>query len=193
MQVDDQCTSAIRMVRRVFLEWQDEAEEAWLSEMSQQGWHLRAVGAGILHCRYYFERGVPTNYQYRLDYPGGTPDREEYLGVFQDAGWVHVDRLINGWEYFRTMEEVPPGETREIYTDTRSRVQKYWRILSWTAILTLLLLAFILNTPRVLPRMHDLLLTIRVVVAVITMPLAVLSGYASLQVLRKIHNTRDPL
>jgi hypothetical protein len=60
-----------------FWPWQDEVEEACLREMSQQGWHLSAVGLPIV---YIFESGEPKDFVYRLDYPGSYEmDKEDYL------------------------------------------------------------------------------------------------------------------
>lgn len=53
---------------RLFWPWQDEKEEAWLEEMSREGWHLQAVK---LLCTYTFVMDEPAPYVYRLDYYQG--------------------------------------------------------------------------------------------------------------------------
>jgi len=119
---------------RWFWPWQDEKEEAWLGEMSANGWHLRSVG---LIGRYTFEQGEPRSYTYRLDYMLLNKDkRSEYLQIFRDAGWEYVSEMSN-WQYWR--KPAIAGETLEIFTDNESKIKKYQRLL-----LTMALMLFIL-------------------------------------------------
>jgi len=113
---------------RWFWAWNDEQEEAWLKEQARDGWHL--VTPGVFG-RYTFERGVPRNDVYRLDYKTTGKDMEEYLQLFSDAGWEHLG-YMGGWQYFRTTAE--EGEDPEIYTDNASKVQKYQRLLLFLVI-----------------------------------------------------------
>jgi Protein of unknown function (DUF2812) len=106
-----------------FWAWQDDKEETWLEEMSRQGLHLQSPG---LPGMYYFESGEPRDYVYRLDFNNSYKNRNEYLQIFQDAGWKHVGRL-GGWDYFRKLRQ--PGEVMEIYSDKESKIQKYYRLL----------------------------------------------------------------
>jgi hypothetical protein len=107
-----------------FWPWQDEKEEAWLGEMSADGWHLKSVG---LMGRYTFEQGEPRSYTYRLDYMLLNKDkRAEYLQIFRDAGWEYVSEMSN-WQYWR--KPVIAGETPEIFTDNESKIKKYQRLL----------------------------------------------------------------
>ena len=115
-----------------FWAWQDEAEEAWLEEMSQQGWHLSSVGIPTV---YGFESGEPADIVYRLDYRSYFKmDNEDYLELFRDAGWEYVGEM-SGWHYFR--KGAQPGEELEIYTDAESKISKYQRLLAFLAILML--------------------------------------------------------
>jgi len=111
-----------KRVFRWFWAWNDEQEEAWLTEMARQGWHLREPGTFGF---YIFERGVERNVVYRLDFKTADQDKEEYLQLFADAGWEHVGEM-GGWQYFRT--EAPEGEAPEIYTDKSSKIHKYQRL-----------------------------------------------------------------
>ena len=47
---------------RWFWPWQDQQEEAWLTEMSQSGWHLVSMAGPAV---YTFERGETRLYFYR--------------------------------------------------------------------------------------------------------------------------------
>lgn len=114
---------------RVFTAWQDEKEEAWLSEMARSGLHLARVGLFV----YTFERGEPENVAYRLDFLYDTRNQEQYYQLFHDAGWEHVG-IFGSWQYFR--KPVLPGESAEIFTDSESKRQKYIRLLSFLAVLT---------------------------------------------------------
>ena len=105
-----------------FWAWNDEQQEAWLTEMAREGWHLREPGVFGF---YTFEQGAPRNVVYRLDFKTAGKDWAEYLQLFADAGWEHVGEA-GGWQYFRT--EAPEGEVPEIYTDKVSKVHKYQRI-----------------------------------------------------------------
>ena len=111
-----------------FWAWQDDKEEAWLGQMSQQGYHLASLGFPGF---YYFTTGEPRNYVYRLDFVTETKAYPHYLQLFQDAGWEHLGHM-GGWQYFRTLAK--EGESPEIYTDPDSKIQKYRRLLSYLII-----------------------------------------------------------
>ena len=124
-----------------FWPWQDEAEEAWLREMSQQGWHLSSMSIPIT---YDFESGELEDFVYRLDYPFHSKmDKEDYLQLFRDANWEFIGERT-GWYYFR--QPTQPGEELEIYTDAESKISKYQRLLVFAAILMLPLFMGMINT-----------------------------------------------
>lgn len=112
-----------------FWAWDDEKEEAWLREMSQQGWHLKSYQ---FPSNYTFEKGDPIDFVYRLDYFTDRKDTSNYLRLFQDAGWNHLGEM-GGWQYFR--KETINGEAPEIYSDNESKEKKYQRILLFLVIL----------------------------------------------------------
>jgi hypothetical protein len=119
-----------------FWAWQDEKEEAWLHQMAQQGHHLVRV---VFPTVYEFSLGEPADMIYRLDYPDVKKDDiEEYLQLFQDAGWEHVDEGM-GWYYFRKTAD--PDSTNEILTDPDSKVLRYNRLLAFSIIITCSLVA----------------------------------------------------
>jgi hypothetical protein len=121
---------------RWFWAWQDEAEEAWLGEMSRKGYHLVAAG---IPCIYEFKAGEPKDYVYRLDFQSfRKKEREEYLQLFQDAGWEYLGQM-SSWQYFR--KEAKPGETNEIFTDNESKTEKYKRVLYFLGFFYIILIA----------------------------------------------------
>jgi hypothetical protein len=109
---------------RWFWAWQEERETGWLEQMSREGWHLEGYAFGW----YRFRRGEPREYLYRLDFnPDASKQRDEYLGIFRDAGWEHV-LSWSSWQYFRA--ERGKVFSEEIYTDRESRIAKYRRLLA---------------------------------------------------------------
>jgi hypothetical protein len=108
--------------RKWFMAWQDQEEEAWLEEMSRQGFYLIRVDT---FGRYTFKRDDPTAYAYRLDYQDALVDEQHYLKIFNDSGWQRI-ATHGGWQYFR--QEVREGKTPEIFTDADTKIKKYERI-----------------------------------------------------------------
>jgi len=131
-----------KMMRKFkwFWAWQDEAEEEWLREMSNKGWHLKHIGFPTI---YTLESGEPVDYVYRLDYRSyWKMEKEDYLQLFRDSGWEYVEEMA-GWHYFR--QRARSGEELEIYTDAESKIGKYQRLLAFLGILMLPLMFGIIN------------------------------------------------
>jgi hypothetical protein len=125
---------------RWFWPWQDEKEEAWLEEMSAQGWHLISVG---LPWTYKFSLGAARHYVYRLDYMYMNKQKQtDYLQIFRDAGWEYLGEMTN-WRYWR--KPVEAGGAVEIYTDNASKIKKYQRVLLFMAFFLLLLVMLAIN------------------------------------------------
>ena len=123
-----------------FWAWQDEAEENWLREMSNQGWHLSQI---VFPTIYQFNAGDAQGYVYRLDYRSHWKmEKEDYLQLFQDAGWEYLQEMA-GWHYFRKLAR--PGEQMEIYSDAESKIEKYQRLLAFLGILALPLFISLIN------------------------------------------------
>jgi hypothetical protein len=123
-----------------FWAWQDEAEEAWLEKMSQKGYHLISIGPP---CFYKFTVGESRNYTYRLDYQNFyKKDKQEYLQLFQDAGWEHIGEM-SAWQYFR--KEAKAGEVNEIFTDVESKAAKYKRVLVYVAFFYIIMMVVLVG------------------------------------------------
>jgi hypothetical protein len=106
-----------------FWAWQDEQEEAWLTRMGEQGWHLHKLqGPGL----YTFAAGKPRKDAYRLDFITNRKDYSSYLQLFKDAGWEHLGEM-SGWQYFR--HPADGQDLPEIYTDPASKAIKYRRLM----------------------------------------------------------------
>jgi hypothetical protein len=156
-----------------FWAWDDEKEEAWLREMSQQGWHLLSYQ---FPSNYTFEQGKPADYVYRLDYFIDRKDRENYLQLFRDAGWDHLGEM-GGWQYFR--KRTINGEAPEIYSDNESKKKKYQRILLFLVIF----LPIYSNTLFMTNRSSNIFIQIITFVMFVLMLIYI---YAMLRLLRRI-------
>jgi hypothetical protein len=125
-----------------FWAWDDEKEEAWLREMSQEGWHFKSVS---LPGNYTFEKGESVDYIYRLDYFIDSKDMPSYLQIFEDTGWNHMGKM-GGWQYFRT--ESRDGNAPEIYSDKASKAKKYERLILYLVIFLPIYLSMMNITSR---------------------------------------------
>jgi len=106
-----------------FWAWDDEKEEAYLREMALDGWHFQSV---TFPSYYTFEQGLQRNDFYRLDFLSNYKDKDNYLQLFEDAGWSHIGEY-GSWQYFR--KTALKGEVPEIFTDNESKQKKYSRIM----------------------------------------------------------------
>ena len=137
-------TNEIITKTKWFWAWQDEKEEAWLTEMAHQGLHLDDVP---FPGRYQFKSGEPADYIYRLDYQSlRTKDKDSYLHLFTDADWENVGEM-GGWMYFRYM--VTNGESPEIYSNLESKIGKYQRVMLYLVKFLPILLLLMNNTSSI--------------------------------------------
>jgi len=119
-----------KTVFRAYGAWNNEAEERWLSRMARNGWHLAAPRAVF----YRFVKGEPADVVYRLDYRSAAKgERDEYLGLFKDAGWEHVGEC-GTWHYFRIASGAGPAP--EIHTDPESKIAMFRRLLAALAVVS---------------------------------------------------------
>jgi hypothetical protein len=126
---------------RWFWPWQDDAEEAWLEEMSGEGLHLSSAGS---FGRYRFVTGKPVRFAYRLDYRRtARKEKGEYLQLFRDSGWEYAGES-RGWHYFR--KPMAPGDSHEILTDRESKIDKYRRLSAFYAFFVIFSLMFLTRT-----------------------------------------------
>lgn len=133
-------TNELVIKRKWFWAWQDEKEEAWLTEMARKGLHLNDI---LFPGSYQFKNGEPADYVYRLDYQSlKTKEKDSYLQLFEDAGWEQVGEM-GGWMYFRF--EAAAGEAPEIYSDRESKIGKYQRVLTYLAIFLPLMVVMMPN------------------------------------------------
>jgi len=163
-----------------FWAWNDEKEEQWLTEMAQQGWHLQSP---CVFGAYTFEKGVPRNVVYRLDFKTVGKDMDDYLQLFADGGWEHLGAM-GGWQYFR--KEAVEGEAVEIYTDNASKIQKYQRLLLFLVVLLLPIYTLSLFNLGTTGNLEGFLAGFTGALNVVMALLLLLYVYALVRILRRI-------
>jgi len=113
----------LKTIYKVIFEWEDEKEEKWLEQMAEKGWRLVSVAP----CVYKFQRSESEKVVFRLDYKmSSDKDYQEYLMLFKDAGW-ELFATFSNWHYFKIKPE--NKEVPEIYNSSKSKAQKYRRLL----------------------------------------------------------------
>jgi hypothetical protein len=117
---------------RYFLAHQDPTQETWLEEQARRG--LRLVRPGLF--RFTFVEGQPGEEKYRLDFQtlrGAA--RDEYLGLFRDAGWEFLGQVANRY-YFRARSD---ALSPEIFSDAESRKARIRRQMRIAGLITAIL------------------------------------------------------
>ncbi|MGR6899284.1 DUF2812 domain-containing protein [Rummeliibacillus sp. BSL5] len=106
-----------------------EKEEKWINEMAQSGWHLEMFLLG----RFTFIKGDPGESIYRNEFITGMSDLEkkEYFEFLKDSR-ITIVHESGGWVYMKKAAAEGPFD---IYTDTKSKIDYYKRILNFFLIL----------------------------------------------------------
>lgn len=110
--------SGTKTVFKFFWAHQDEAQEAWLRAMAQQGLHLVKVNP---FCFWTFRRGEPADIVYRVDFPNASQDAA-FQQLMHDAGWSLAATTV-GWHYWRT--QAVAGKAPELFSDNASKAQQF--------------------------------------------------------------------
>lgn len=71
-----------KYVKKIFLPWQEEKEQAFLEDMARKGYLLTRVQ----FCKYIFKQIEPTDLIFQSDFVDINVDKAEYLQIFEDAG-----------------------------------------------------------------------------------------------------------
>lgn len=167
----------------ISMSWNYEKEEAWLNEMSEQGFHFQK--AGLMKST--FVRDESSRYTYRLDYQTGNPKDAEfqnYIALYQDAGWEYVSSYGSMWHYFRRVWQ--PGEQLKLYTDRDSLVAQYKKIQRLMGIMLLINLGVLLANTANLIRLFNYQWGVAVPVLVIYVIILGLLGYGYMKMDKKI-------
>lgn len=121
-------------IRKFFIKI--EKEEKWLNDMSAQGWNLLQVSelGG-----YTFLYGLTEKRRYRIDYRvfKNQNDFDDYTTLFWDSGWNLVSGgKERGNQYFYSTNF---EESSDIFSDERSKADRYMRMARHTLAMTLLI------------------------------------------------------
>jgi len=137
-----------KIIVRTFFAWQEEKEEKWLREQSNKGWHLCRVG----FFNYKFTKGSPMDMVYKFDFKVlRKSEMEDYIMMFKDSGWEHIGNF-GSWFYFRTAAE--GNHSLELYSDNRSMIEKYRRLLLVLGIISFPVVFF--SLPKLYMRIIDM-------------------------------------
>lgn len=169
---------------RMNMSWNYEKEEAWLNEMSEQGFQFQK--AGLLNST--FVHDDSSRYTYRLDYQTGNPkdvEFQNYIDLYQDAGWEYVSSYGSMWHYFRRVWQ--PGEQPKLYTDKDSLVAQYKKIQRLMGIMLLINLGILLANTANWIRLINYQWGFFVPVVAIYMILLGLLGYGYVKMGNKIN------
>lgn len=117
-------------------QWKE--EEEYLRSMHKKGWKLNNISfPGI----YKFVSCEPEDMIYKLDYnPDGLNDKDNYLQLFQDCGWDHVQEFVS-YSYFRKPADKTDGN-EDIFNDDASRLDMMHKIFKFRIIPILFIFLF---------------------------------------------------
>ncbi len=107
-------------------------EQKFLEEMHQKGWKLKSY---TVFRGYVFEKCIPENWIYQLDYRDEVEDLNAYIQLFQDCGWEYV-MMFNSFYYFRRKENGEENNS-EIFSDRETRREYCESIYKRSVFLTL--------------------------------------------------------
>jgi hypothetical protein len=98
-----------------------DAEEAWLREMSQNGWAFQKFFLGF----YTFEPCNPGEYNYQIDLlDNWSSNKTEYSSFMADLG---VEVIGQWWRWVYLRKKAADGPF-EMYTDAQSKIALYSKI-----------------------------------------------------------------
>ena len=115
-----------RIVKKWFWVWQQDQEKAFLEEQSKEGYHLIKVAFG----KYIFEKSESQKRIYQMDFKSFSDklSEEEYLQLYEDAGWNYISSL-GGWYYF--YQDWKEGVDQSLFNDNESKSKVYRRLIGF--------------------------------------------------------------
>ncbi|MGV3464273.1 MAG: DUF2812 domain-containing protein [Heyndrickxia sp.] len=171
-----------KRVFKLFWAWQDDQENKWLEKMAEEGWKLIKYNFLV----YTFAKMEPKKYIYKTDFKNNqNHDLQEYLALFEDAGWEHVTQYA-GWHYFRT--EPGKAKTPDIYSDSNSKMEMFRRLL-WFLLMPLMGIIIIACTIVFNDSFSQIKLMI--VLKIVYVVLICLLGFSVLNILYKMKRLKE--
>ncbi len=123
-----------------------EEEQRYLRQQHAAGWKFVRF---ITPCLYQFERCAPQEVVYQLDYNPAAENKPDYLQMFRDCGWEHVQD-VGGYSCFRKPVSAMQNGEEEIFCDDGSRLDMLRRVFRGRVVFLLLL--FLLGLLQLLTR-----------------------------------------
>ena len=116
----------MKKINKWFWVWNLEEEKQFLETKAKEGLILKGVKLGS----YYFEESNPQKLVYQMDFKGIVQkiSEDEYIQLYEDAGWHFVARL-GSWYYF--CQEGNEGIDLSIFNDNSSKAAVYKRIMAF--------------------------------------------------------------
>ena len=108
-----------KTVNKLLFIWDWDEEERWLNEMAAQGWHFVQYA---FPCRYTFDQGEPSAYQYQLqalDHKIGSKETQDYIAFLRDMDIELVDSYLF-WAYFRKPND---GQPFQLFSNVESQLR----------------------------------------------------------------------
>lgn len=112
----------IKTVWHLWWGWNPEKIENWLEGMERRGWNLFKVDFNYI--RFKFEKGESRKVRYCVDYQINV--RDNYFELFKEDGWELIgDKAAPWYIWCKHYEDEMPN----IYTDTKSLIERNNRLL----------------------------------------------------------------
>jgi hypothetical protein len=117
-------------IRKWFWIWQQDQEKKFLEEQAKKAYVLIEVKV----FKYIFDKRETKNLIYQMDFRGlgGKISQEEYLQIYEDAGWTSVPSG-NGWYYF--YQEAKSNVNLSLFNDFESQRKAYIRLIGFLALI----------------------------------------------------------
>ena len=121
-----------------FEAWEYELETNWLSQKASEGFYLTRKSGDT----YYFEKGSPEEYTYRIDFQI-IKNPVEYLNKFKSSGWEYVCSSKNDHYFRRQGQNTEKHSVRPQVKALKKKIRFRWFIILWLFLMLLIGALFI--------------------------------------------------
>ncbi len=105
-------------------------EQQFIDSYREKGYKLEYINNNI--CKYIFTKSKDTFIpKVRIDYRTfkKTDEYEDYLTMFEDAGWKHIRGRISGRIHY--FEQITPDTTEDLFSDKHSHAELYKKLFTY--------------------------------------------------------------
>lgn len=160
---------------KIFIDY--EKEEKWLNEMATKGLHL----VNYSFPKYYFEKGEPGEYYYRVQLLDNLPNHQESKEYIEFMGENQVEHIASSmrWVYFR--KRAADGSF-EIFSDYKSKIKHYSNIVTFMSIFIFI---------NLIPAIYNMTISrINMYVSLLNWFVILLLGFAVIIYMRRINQLK---